>query len=42
MKYVRMPLADASPAALEKALAVLDALARRRQEGAAMAAPTPA
>jgi 4-hydroxy-tetrahydrodipicolinate synthase len=35
---VRMPLADASPAALEQALAALEALARQRQERPATAA----
>jgi 4-hydroxy-tetrahydrodipicolinate synthase len=39
--HVRMPLADASPAALEQALAALEALARERQERAPATA-TPA
>jgi 4-hydroxy-tetrahydrodipicolinate synthase len=37
-RRVRMPLADASPAALEKALTALDALARQRREPAATGA----
>ena len=40
--HVRMPLADASSAALELALAALNALARQRGERAATAAPTSA
>jgi 4-hydroxy-tetrahydrodipicolinate synthase len=39
--HVRMPLADASPVALEQALAALEALARQRPR-ATTAAPTPA
>ena len=40
--HVRMPLADASSAALEQALAALQALARQQDERAATSAPTPA